>query len=73
MGKKPGFEVIEDGIPEDAKIVDCKYDGFQNIEGAGTIIILLESESFPEVEEGKEYSILLPTISKLKIKDETNS
>jgi hypothetical protein len=53
------YTVSNDPIPEDAKIVDCRYDGF----AGGVIKVLLESESFPDVPLGEPYPELRTIIT----------
>ena len=49
------YDVVEHGLPSDVRVVSVRMDetGY-----AATIFILLESNSFPETEEGDEPPIL---------------
>ena len=49
------FEVIRDGIPKDARVVDVRFDGF-----ARKFAVLLESDEFDEAEEGTPYPQIEP-------------
>ena len=59
-GDHPGYEVTDNAIPEDAKIVDCRFDGFNG----GIVDILLESEKFEDVKDGVGYPYLFVEIKR---------
>ena len=41
--------IVKHGLPDDVKIVRFGYDG------VGTLRLMLESEEFDDIEDGKEY------------------
>ena len=53
------YEVIRDALPDDARIVDLRFDAFHQ-PGHNTLMLLVESEQFEEVEEGNPYPELCP-------------
>lgn len=59
MGKK-GTEkakVIQDALPEDAHIVDVRWNGFN-----GYIDFIIHSESFEELQESEEVVLLISPV-----------
>ncbi len=58
-GMRP-YQVTADGIPRDAKAIDATMD-------RGSVLILLESEKWPDDPEGyEEVMRLTPTIKVIK-------
>lgn len=57
------FKIVENGIPEDGTVLAMRWDSWHK-----RMEVLVESPSFPVLEEGKERPILMPvaqTIPKL--------
>jgi hypothetical protein len=54
------YEVIEDGLPPDARIVDVRFSAFSQ-PGHNTLELLIESAEFEPIEEGQRYPHLNPT------------
>jgi hypothetical protein len=61
-GSLHGFVQIDEGekIPDDAKIIDIKYNGFRDV-----AIVCIQSDEFELVEEGNEYPHLVPSYRSL--------
>jgi hypothetical protein len=53
-GIRQGYEVTENALPDDVKVVDVKLDHF----GKDRLLLLLESQDFPKVENNKPYPVL---------------
>lgn len=64
MGFRGTFEVVENGLPADAK--PCRIFLMQN----GTPGLLVESEEFDDVPFGKEYPVLPPPIIRVTNENE---
>ena len=56
-GETRRYDVIENALPSDARVVTVWTDGRDQ---SATINIILESEAFPEIEEGKDLPFLDP-------------
>ena len=53
------FDVVENGLPSDARVLDVWSDGHSK---AATITILIESASFPETPGGRDVPVLDPPV-----------
>ena len=51
------FDVISDAIPKDTKIIDVKFNGFNDV-----ITFLLESDQFDEVPLGEKIPEITPVL-----------
>lgn len=63
QGTIPPHEVIEGPVPKDAKIRDCRFDGYAE---GGIIELLLESSEFDDVEEGKQFPELITVMREIE-------
>ena len=63
-GKKDGYEVVEDALPPDVKILNAKVDDFGTA-GCGSVIFLLESRIWPEVEDGQVIPRINPSLKRI--------
>jgi hypothetical protein len=56
-GKHPGYEVIDEGIPDGTKVINVRL-GWPNVE------LLLECEDFEPVVEGQTVPFITPVIKR---------
>jgi len=55
-GKHPSYKIIENEIPDDAKIIDCRLNQFEG----NVMEIIIESETFPKIELGEIIPEIIP-------------
>jgi hypothetical protein len=52
------YRVVKDALPADAVVVDCRMEF-----GGRNVVLLVESESFPETLPGGEYPAIVPYVT----------
>ena len=55
------FEVIKNPLPRDAKILDVRFDHWENNQ-TGAIEVLLEHPAIPPIVEGQPIPVIAPPI-----------
>jgi hypothetical protein len=61
---KRSYEVVENPIPIDAKIVNARV-AFPYLAGTGDLEVLLESAEWPDTPEGKPIEEVMPTMRRI--------
>lgn len=55
--RNAGYEVIADGLPNDASIIDARIDWDRR-----GIVLIIQSDSFDELHEGELVPLLAPPV-----------
>jgi hypothetical protein len=58
---KRSYEVIENPIPADARIVNARV-AFPSFEGTGDLEVLLKSSEWPDAPEGERIAEVIPVM-----------
>ena len=53
-----GYSVVEDAVPADAKLINVRHGWPNQIE------LLIESEEFPEIEDGEKIPLFRPLVQR---------
>jgi len=62
-GSHEGYEVVRDGVPKDAVIIQVQMERFA-VAGCARVDVLLESKEFGYVQDGQPWPELNPIIQK---------
>ena len=55
------FEVVKNPLPRDAKVLDIRFDYWEN-DGVGAIEVLLEHPAIPAIDEGQQIPVIAPPV-----------